>query len=57
MRFARAFTGIKKNVAVLSATSLFTDISSEMLYPITPIFLTSVLGVSMSILGLIEGIA
>ena len=51
------FKGITKNVAVLSAVSLFTDISSEMLYPIIPIFLTAVLGAPMSILGLIEGIA
>lgn len=51
------FKGIKKNVVVLSAASLFTDISSEMLYPIIPIFLTSVLGAPMSVLGLIEGIA
>ena len=37
--------------------SLFTDIASEMLYPITPIFLTAVLGSSMAIVGIIEGIA
>lgn len=37
--------------------SLFTDIASEMLYPVTPIFLTVVLGSSMAIVGLIEGIA
>lgn len=49
--------GIKKNVAVLGIASFFTDISSEMLYPIIPIFLTSVLGAPMSIVGLIEGIA
>lgn len=54
---SRIFKGIRKNVVVLSVASLFTDISSEMLYPIIPIFLTSVLGAPMSILGLIEGIA
>lgn len=51
------FKGLNKNIIVLSVTSFFTDISSEMLYPIIPIFLTSVLGVPMSILGLIEGVA
>ena len=51
------FTGIKKNVVTLSIASLFTDISSEMLYPIIPIFLTSVLGAPMAVLGLIEGAA
>ncbi len=51
------FNGVSKNVVVLSVTSLLTDISSEMLYPIIPIFLTSVLGAPMSVLGLIEGAA
>ncbi len=37
--------------------SLFTDISSEMLYPIIPFFLTLVLGAPMALVGLIEGIA
>jgi MFS family permease len=49
--------GIKKNVFVLGLVSFFTDISSEMLYPIIPIFLTTVLAAPMSIVGLIEGIA
>lgn len=51
------FRGLNKNVVVLSITSLFTDISSEMLYPIIPIFLTSSLGAPMSVVGLIEGLA
>jgi len=41
----------------LGMVSLFTDIASEMLYPITPIFLTAVLGSSMVFVGIIEGIA
>jgi len=48
---------IAKPVIVLSLVSFFTDFASEMLYPITPIFLTSALGASMSIVGLLEGIA
>lgn len=44
-------------VLLLGAISFFADIASEMLYPITPIFLTGVLGASMVNLGLIEGIA
>lgn len=51
------FEGIKKNVVILGIASFLTDVSSEMLYPIVPIFLTSVLGAPMSIVGLIEGIA
>jgi MFS family permease len=51
------FKKIHRNVVVLGFVSLFTDISSEMLYPIVPIFLTSVLGAPMQVVGLIEGVA
>ncbi len=44
-------------VLILSFVSFFTDIASEMLYPVTPIFLTAVLGSSMAVVGIIEGIA
>lgn len=37
--------------------SFFNDVSSEMIYPLLPIFLTNVLGVSFAFVGLIEGIA
>ncbi len=47
----------KKNVYLLALTSFFADISTEMLYPILPIFLTTYLGASGSLIGLIEGIA
>lgn len=49
--------GIRKRVFILGLVSLFTDMSSEMLYPIVPIFLSSVLGASMTVIGLIEGLA
>lgn len=45
------------NIILLGITSLLTDISSEMVYPILPIYLVMRLGVSPAILGLIEGIA
>ena len=48
---------LAKQVIILGVVSLFTDFASEMLYPVTPIFLTSFLGASMAIVGLIEGIA
>jgi len=51
------FSGLTKNTFLLALTSLFSDISSEMLYPILPIFLTHTLKVSGSIVGLIEGVA
>jgi len=48
---------MNRTILQLGIISFFGDISSEMLYPITPIFLTSVLGASMTSLGLIEGCA
>jgi hypothetical protein len=45
------------DVKRLGWVSFFTDISSEMLYAITPIFLTTVLGASAGIVGVIEGVA
>jgi len=48
---------VSQNVVRLGWVSLLTDISSEMLYPIVPIFITSVLGAPMAALGLIEGLA
>lgn len=48
---------LDKNVYTLGLVSLFTDISSQMIYPLLPIFLSSVLGVSTVFIGLLEGIA
>ena len=45
------------NVIALGMTSLFTDISSEMLVPVLPLFLTVTLHASVTSLGIIEGIA
>ena len=44
-------------VVALSVVSLLTDLSSEIIYPLLPLFLTSVLGASAATLGLIEGAA
>ncbi len=44
-------------VRALSVTSLFTDIGTEMIFPLLPVFLTSVLGAGAEALGLIEGLA
>lgn len=45
------------NVFLLGLTSFFTDIASEMVYPLVPFFLTATLGASPATLGVIEGIA
>lgn len=44
------------NVIILGIASFLTDISSEMVYPLIPFFLTN-LGAGPAILGLIEGVA
>lgn len=46
-----------KNILLLGITSFFTDISSEMIYPILPLFLTQTLGAPITLLGVIEGVA
>ena len=51
------FKGITGNVLIFGLVSLFTDISSEMIYPLLPLFLTSVLGAGPAFLGVIEGVA
>lgn len=53
----RYSAGISRNTVLLAFASLFADISSEMLYPILPIFLTQVLHASGSVVGVVEGIA
>jgi MFS family permease len=49
--------GITRNVVVLGAVSLLTDLASEMLVPIMPLFMTGVLGISPALMGVIEGVA
>ncbi|MBI3038780.1 MFS transporter [bacterium] len=45
------------NVVAAGWVSFFTDLGSEMIYPLLPIFITSNLGASRTMLGLIEGIS
>jgi MFS family permease len=47
---------ITKTVWILSLVSLFTDIASEMLYPIMPIYLKKI-GFSIVLIGILEGVA
>jgi len=53
----RHFVGLSRNTLLLACTSLFADISTEMLYPILPVFLTQTLNASGTIVGLIDGFA
>ncbi|HVN33511.1 MAG TPA: MFS transporter [Thermoanaerobaculaceae bacterium] len=49
--------GLPATVIALGVVSLLTDLSSEMIYPLLPVFLTTVLGAGPQALGLIEGVA
>jgi MFS family permease len=51
------FAGISRNTVLLAFSSLFADISTEMLYPVLPIFLTQTLQANGSVVGIVEGIA
>lgn len=49
--------GLNRNVIVLGVVSLLNDAASEMIYPLLPMFLTTVLGAGPAALGVIEGLA
>ena len=53
----RVFAGLTRNTFLLAFASLFADISTEMLYPILPVFLTETLGATGSVVGIVEGTA
>jgi len=48
---------VVSNIVLLGLVSLFVDMSTEMVYPLVPLFLTATLGASPAIVGIIEGIA
>jgi len=50
-------TWLTRNVRVLSLVSLLQDAASELLYPLLPIYLTSVLGAPPAVVGAVEGAA
>jgi MFS family permease len=49
--------GVSMNVLVLGIVSLFADMSTEMVYPLVPLFLVNALGATFIDVGLIEGVA
>ena len=57
MKTGRKLFGFDRNVTITGFVSFFMDVSSEMIYPLVPLFLANTLGVSKSMIGLIEGIA
>jgi MFS family permease len=55
--FFKNVKDLPRNVWAVSLTSFFMDISSEMVINILPLFLSNVLGIRTSIIGVIEGVA
>lgn len=46
-----------RNIIILGLVSCFADISSEMVYPLIPLYLTAAFGATPALVGIIEGIA
>jgi MFS family permease len=53
----RKIWGLHPNVFFMGVTSLLTDVSSEMIFTLVPLFLTNVLGVAGTIVGLVAGLS
>lgn len=56
-RLMQGLRGLPSGIWALGLTSLFMDVSSELVHSLLPVFLASVLGASMVTIGLIEGVA
>jgi len=53
----RKIWGLNPNIFFLGIVSLLTDISSEMIFTLVPLFLCNVLGVATTIVGLVGGLS
>ncbi len=53
----RRYRGLPRNVVAIGLVSLLNDASSEIIYPLLPVFLTASLGASAKAVGVIEGAA
>ena len=52
----KLFKPITRTIWIISFVSLFTDMASEMLYPVMPVYLKSI-GYSVMVIGILEGFA
>jgi len=57
MKNKPAYLSLPRNIWVVTVTSFLTDISSEMIFNLIPLFLANILGVGTAVIGLIDGIA
>ena len=56
-RKSSIFMGITRNIFLLGLVSLFTDLSSQMIFPLIPLYLVSVIGTGALVVGICEGAA
>ena len=56
-RMASLLAGVTRNVIILGLVSMFTDLSSQMVFPLIPLFLVESLGANAAIVGIVEGAA
>ncbi|HML21486.1 MAG TPA: MFS transporter [Aggregatilinea sp.] len=52
-----SWRSMPRNVWIVTITSFLTDVSSEMIFNLLPLFLNNVLGVKTNLIGVIEGVA
>jgi MFS family permease len=52
-----SFRGLPGGIWALGFVSMFMDISSELVYSLLPVFMATVLGASMTTIGIVEGVA
>jgi MFS family permease len=57
MRPRQTTPGLGRSAIIIGLVSLFADISTEVMYPLLPAFITQVLGAPVAALGIIEGVA
>lgn len=55
--FRKIFVGVNRNVVILGVVSLLTDLSGQLVFPLLPLYITSVLGGGAVAVGLVEGAA
>lgn len=53
----KIFHGITRNIFILGLVSLFTDLSSQIVFPLIPLFMTTVLDTGAYTVGVVEGAA
>lgn len=51
------FFGLSRNVITMGSVSFLNDLSSDMIFPFIPVFLTTVLGAGATFVGAVEGVA